>query len=602
MIGLHRFRLMLLMALVIAASAVSAIADPIRVELHKTTGGFELLRGGKPYFIKGAGGSASMEVLKQCGGNSTRTWGSDTIDQQLDEAEKLGMTVTVGVWIGHAEAGFNWDDDDAVAAQFERAKAAVIKYRNHPAVLMWAFGNEMEGYHDGDNPKVWKALEAMGKMAHQLDPNHPTMTVMADIGGSRIPCVNAFCPDIDIVGVNSYGGGPSLAKRYRDGGGIKPFVLTEFGPPGQWETDKNKFGVPHELTSTQKAAFYRLTYESAILPEKGKLCLGSYVFAWGWKQEATATWYGLFLPDHSRLGAVDTMTDLWGGKMPAVRCPQIEPLAADKDEVDPGATIQVKLTTTDPDSHRLKTTWVLAQDQSMYANAGGETQPIPTTYNDAIVSGDNTGCELKMPSDGGGYILYAYVRDDAGGAAVANIPLHVHGDPPPPKAQKVKLPFVLYGPGQKDLPYIWSGWTASDMHALHMDEKCTVQPHAGDVCMKCQFTDSQGWAGIIWQSPANDWGDKFGGYNISGASKLTFWARGETGGEIVNFRLGVIKDKKFNDTASASLENVKLTTHWKQYSIDLTGKDLSDIKTGFSWGVAAAGSPITFYLSQVQYE
>jgi len=52
--------------------------------------------------------------------------------------------------------------------------------------------------------------------------------------------------------INSYGGGPSLGARYRSGGGVKPFVVTEFGPPGSWESGSNSWGAPAELTSTAK--------------------------------------------------------------------------------------------------------------------------------------------------------------------------------------------------------------------------------------------------------------------------------------------------------------------------------------------------------------
>jgi hypothetical protein len=90
----------------------------------------------------------------------------------------------------------------------------------------------------------------------KLDPFHPTMTVTAELGGGRIDGVQKLCPAIDIHGINTYGGAPSVAERYRAGGATKPYVLTEFGPPGVWEIPKNDWGAPSEPTSTEKAAFY----------------------------------------------------------------------------------------------------------------------------------------------------------------------------------------------------------------------------------------------------------------------------------------------------------------------------------------------------------
>ena len=48
----------------------------------------------------------------------------------------------------------------------------------------------------------------------------------------------------------------------------------------------------------------------------------------------------------------------------------------------------------------------------------------------------------------------------------------------------------------------------------------------------------QGGLGTYWLSPANNWGDVKGGYNLTGAKKLVFWARGEKGGEVVTFKMG----------------------------------------------------------------
>ena len=121
--------------------------------------------------------------------------------------------------------------------------------------------------------------------------------------------------------------------------------------------------------------------------------------------------------------------------------------------------------------------------------------------------------------------------------------------------------------------------------------------------MKCQFNAATGFGAVAGQSPANDWGDLPGGLDLRGSTKLTFWARGQEGGEIVSFKLGILgADKKYSDSDHAELPDVTLTSDWKQYSIDLNGKDLTRIKTGFVWVVESHGKPVTFYLDDVQYE
>lgn len=579
-------------------------AQAVKVELRQDAeGGFTLVRGGEPYFIQGAGGGASKSLLKEMGGNSFRTWGvGDETQALLDEAHRLGLTVAVGFWLGHERHGFNYNDQQAVARQFEQCKQAVQKYKDHPAVLMWSIGNEMEGYEAGNNPRIWAAVQEIAAMCKQLDPNHPTMTVIAEIGGEKVQSINKWCPDIDIIGINSYGGGPSLADRYRKIGGTKPFVVTEFGPAGTWEVGTNGWGVPIEPTSTAKADAYRATYEKTILAERGRLCLGSYAFTWGSKQEATATWFGLILPGGQRVEATDTLYELWTGKKPANRCPTIQPLKVDGfARVAPGETVRVSTEIKDPDGDKLKIEWGLTKDFAQY-HTGGDAVAAPPSYPDAILKQGESTVEVKMPEHGGGYFLYCFVTDDHNGAAVANVPLFVTGgEELTPAATKAQLPLILYGDGSTT-PYIPSGWMGNTA-AIEMEGRHADNPRSGEHCLRVRYRAADNWGGVIWQNPANDWGDAPGGYDLRGAKALTFWARGDQGGEKVNFVMGVLGgDKKFRDSASAEMKDVQLTKEWKQYRIDLAGKDLSCIKTGFGWSLAGQGQPVTFYLDDIRFE
>src|SRR6516165_2880256 len=93
----------LLIAVVLVVSG-AAHATAIPVKVVKTAAGWRLLRGGEPYFIKGAGGDGSKAELARAGGNSIRTWSVDgDTPRVLDEARRLGLTVTLGIWLGHRE-------------------------------------------------------------------------------------------------------------------------------------------------------------------------------------------------------------------------------------------------------------------------------------------------------------------------------------------------------------------------------------------------------------------------------------------------------------------------------------------------------------------
>lgn len=574
-------------------------AVPVRVE--QTAEGYRLLRDGQPYLIRGVGGTGSLDKLKAAGANSIRTWGVDNLDPLLAEAQRLGLTVTVGLWLGHERHGFNYNNADQIAEQQEKIRQAILKYKDHPAVLMWGLGNEMEGYEKGDNAAIWSAINNLAALAKRLDPHHPTMTVVAEIGGDRVKNIHRLCPEIDVVGINSYGGAPSIPQRYREAGGTRPFVLTEFGPAGSWEVQKKPWGAPLEPTSTEKAASYRTTYEKAVRAQP--LSLGSYAFVWGHKQEATATWFGLLLPDGSRLGGVDALSEQWTGKAPANRCPAIATLSVvGAEEVDPGATIRAALQVADPEGDPLKVEWVL-QPEASHLGVGGDAEAVLPTLPEAILKGDLQGAEVRAPKEPGAYRLFAYIRDGQGGAAVGNLPLRVRGEVKAPPGLTARLPLVVFGDGGGEKPpYVPTGWMGNT-RAIFVDENNPTRPHTGKACLRCEYRANADWGGVVWQHPAGDWGDRPGGWKLEGARRLVFWARGEKGGEVVSFQYGLLgRDKKFADTANGKLDTVKLTPEWKEYVLDVSGKDLSRIKTAFAWVVAGQGAPVTFYLDDIRYE
>lgn len=168
--------------------------------------------------------------------------------------------------------------------------------------------------------------------------------------------------------------------------------------------------------------------------------------------------------------------------------------------------------------------------------------------------------------------------------------------------------FVVYSDAKaKDNHYIPSGWMG-DYGDLSMDDKSMAEPHGGATSMKFIYTakksQNQGWAGLYWQNPANNWGSKKGGFDLTGLNKLTFWARGEKGGEVIDkFSIGGIKGT-YPDTAEVSMGPVELTTDWQEYSINLVGKDLSYINGALSWVINADSNPqgATFYLDDVRFE
>ena len=572
----------------------TGLAEAIPVELRATNGGWQLLRDGEPYRIRGAGGGYELQQLADAGANSIRTWGADDIGGLLDEAHGLGLTVTVGIWLGHERHGFDYKDKQQVAEQLEKARQIVLRYKDHPAVLLWGIGNEMEGYESGDDPHIWTAVNDIAAMIKTLDPNHPTMTVTAEVGGGRIASVHQRSPAIDIHGINSYGGAPSVAERLRDGGGSKPYVITEFGAVGSWEMPTTEWGAPYEQTSTQKSDFYRLAYTKSVTEEED-LSLGSYVFKWGFKMEATATWFGMFLADGARLGAVDVMTELWSGASPTNRAPTVEPLLVDVDpQLNPGEEVRVRASISDPEEEPLRVRWVLRPESGDYMT-GGDFRPNLPVIDGAIIEGDADGALVRMPKEAGPYRLFLYVYDEAGGAATANIPLLVKGQ------AKTYFPVSVYEDSFESMPWVPSGWMGS-VKSLSLDGDYSENPHEGNASIKMRYEGKYSWVGVAWQNPPNNWGDQDGGFDLSGATALELWARGEYGGEKISIGVGLSgANTSFPDSGLKKKEGIVLGREWQQYRLPLKGVDLTSIKTGLVITLAGRRKPVTIYLDSIRF-
>ncbi len=570
------------------------MAQAIPVELTKSEQGWQLLRGGEPYFIRGAGGSASLEQLAAAGGNSVRTWSTDGVGDILDEAHALGLTVTVGIWLGHERHGFDYDDESQVAEQLERARAAVLRYKDHPALLLWGIGNEMEGFDEGDNPSIWRAVNDVAAMVKELDPHHPTIAITAFVHGERVEFVHRRSPAVDIHGVNAYGGAQVVPEWLRDRGASKPFVLTEFGPLGPWEVPKTAWGAPYEPTSTEKAAFYRESYEKAIAAAPG-FALGSYAFLWGNKMEATETWFGMFLEDGSRTAAIDVMSEIWSGKAADDLAPAVEPLQVDgQSEVEPGSELQVNASVADPEGGEIRARWALRPESGDY-ETGGDFRPDLPDIEGAVLEGRIDGATVRMPAEPGPYRLFLFAYDEAGNAATANLPLLVKGK------IGTRFPVSVYEDGFLNMPWVPSGWMGGIEH-LTLDGEFAAERYQGANSIRMRYEGKFGWVGVAWQDPPNNWGDQDGGYDLTGARELELWARGEYGGERVSFGVGLLEDDKaHSDSGIAKVDGIELSREWQRYRVPLEGLDLSSIKTGFVVTLTGRSSPVTIYLDGIRF-
>lgn len=153
-----------------------------------------------------------------------------------------------------------------------------------------------------------------------------------------------------------------------------------------------------------------------------------------------------------------------------------------------------------------------------------------------------------------------------------------------------------------------SGWIG-DLGNITLDDAWTNNPRSDPTCTKITYSaarpQEEGWAGIYWQYPRNNWGNNRNGQDLTGRTRLTFWARGERGGEIAEFKVGGIIGRHPDSIQPAVSTGIIVLSHeWRLYVIDLTGQNLSHVIGGFCWITKRSLNPsgCALYLDDIKYE
>lgn len=408
---------------------------PARVTIDKTNGQYVLSVNDQPFYINGAGLEfGSIEALAKHKGNSFRTWrtdnGQNTALEILDEAHKHGLMVTMGIEVARERHGFDYNDQKAVTAQLERIKKEVIALKDHPALLIWAIGNELNLRYT--NPKVWDAVNDISQMIHQVDPNHPTTTTLAGISRREVQEIKERAPDLDILSFQVYGKLEQLPKQVRNYGWDGPYMVTEWGATGHWEVPRTSWGVPIEENSSVKAKNYLKRYQNSIQKDTTQ-CIGSYVFLWGQKQERTPTWYGVFTEDGSATESVDVMEYLWTGNWPQNRSPIIESFHLNNKDAYSNIKLaanqlyQAEVKSSDPDGDKLTYSFEILHESTDLKD-GGDLENRPETVHWNRKELKEGMIEFSVPDVKGAYRIFVYVHDGNEHVATANIPFFVNNN------------------------------------------------------------------------------------------------------------------------------------------------------------------------------
>ncbi len=565
----------------VSAPMAAPVLTPRHVEVVRDGEGWTLLREGRPYRVRGVGFTGRLDGVRSIGANSVRTWGTGPDARAfLDEAEALGLSVTQGLWLGHVGHGFDWHDAEALAEQRARVRRDVLALRDHPALLFWGLGNEME--IDNDDPAMWAEVGELAAMVRELDPHHPIVVVTADLGAANDARLRDFVPGV-VWGINSYGGAPSVPARLAERGHEGPWLLTEVGPLGDWETGRTPWGAPVEQSSAEKRAFIVRALAAAESPA----ALGVYGFVWGPGDVPLDTWFPLLGPGDRLMETAAPFAEAWGTELRSF--PEIRSFDApfSGQSVAPGAPLLATLEAEGAGT----ITWALHVDRAPGSNLPGQVASRGSGTSVPLLCGEgSTRFEEAAPQRPGPYRLLAFAENDEGGVAYATARFEVAGDEP----RGVALPFWL------DDHYAPSGFMG-DAPARVTTETCPVDAWCSGACRRFRYRAgeaSDGWAAVAWMHPEGNWTGRQPGVPVPSNTRLvTFRAWGAEGGETVSFFVGNWDVDGF----SQKLDDVVLESSPRSYRIELDAGLRDDLVFGFGWAAPTPAQDLDFRIADVTF-
>jgi hypothetical protein len=284
----------------------------------------------KNFQIKGVCGTARLDLASAYGANTIRTY-TPPSREQLDEYQRLGLKVIVGIWMpsdGENKGKDGKWDYDYRSRGDEHLKAledTMDRIGNHPAILMWCFGNEVHV-----NPAYLQTVNRMSELLHKKQPNQLTSLTMVNAPREKLALIKQHAPDLDVIGFNSYGHGAvgGAMKNLEEVWG-RAYYVSEFGPQGPWWGRKTAWGAFYEQSYDEKLADLRQSFTKI---DAAPRCLGSTMFLWGSWSQQLPTYFSAFLtPDISHRKVAEEellltpMTEefcnYWSGHYPTNRAP-----------------------------------------------------------------------------------------------------------------------------------------------------------------------------------------------------------------------------------------------------------------------------------------
>lgn len=403
-----------------------------KVYIGQSGGRYTIFRDGRPFTVKGAAGTGQLQALKEAGGNTIRTWDTVQLGALLDEAQASGIAVICGLNIPFSSSLDFYRDTAAVSALCLAYEQIVTRYKSHPALLMWCLGNEVDFPYRPRFRPFYKAYNRLLDMIHARDPDHPVTTALINFNRRNIYNLRWKVPQLDLISLNIFGELQSLRNDLQKFSWFwnGPFLITEWGINGPWESETTAWGAPIENTSNKKADQYLQRYTD-YMPVNDPRFLGACVFFWGQKQEVTHTWFGLFTPNGEVSAAAQAMQFIWTGRQPLHKAPAFQYMllegkgARDNILLPPGTRFSAELLLESPASDALRLEWeVLPED--WFIRSRKDVNPLkPPVLDSLLLSREGTKARFQAPLREGPYRVFVTAYDRYGNFATTNTPFYV---------------------------------------------------------------------------------------------------------------------------------------------------------------------------------
>lgn len=403
------------------------------VEIKKENGRYTFYRNGKPFFVKGAVGNTHLDELVAAGGNTISSWDTMHFENIFNDAAKHNIAVVAGLDVPSGEYDMFYEDEKKTTALFENYKFIVRKFKNHPALLAWSLGNELQMPFSSNSSAFYKTYNRILKMIHTEDPNHPVTTTIINYQKGSIININWKIRDLDFISINTYNRLKdiphqlSILKYIWNG----PFMISEWSPNGGWESKTTVWQAPIENTSTKKAEQYRSFYKQ-LMPVNNSRFLGSLVFYWGNRHEYTHTWYSIFSEEGVPTEVKEALYDCWRDTITNHQSVKVKYMLIDslgaKDNIilRPGSEHEANLVLDGSlAGDSLRYHWeIKKEDWSHWGHTYNNfIKPVSETGLLADSSVQNT--RFLVPKKEGPYRIFVTAYNQKGFCATANTPFYV---------------------------------------------------------------------------------------------------------------------------------------------------------------------------------